>query len=423
MEDLSLNFGRFVGMRVQASPLVALVGSFRTPIADGRTALLQQLAVRLLVGGTQQRDRRSVADVFERSGASLSFESGAARVTFSALACTEDLPMLADFLAQCLVEPHFDPDGVARERATLAAELRRHALDPRARASAVLSRRLFEAGHPHHEPTLDERIGCLETLTVDDVRACHAEMLGAHELKLVALGGIDPAGCAAEFERRLRPWRRSVMPAARSTPLAMPDRGGTTWVPDPGARSSSVFIGTRISFEEADGVAAWLANRILGGSYASRLVASLREAQALTYSVHSELVDPQADVDGLWRIAVALSPDKLERGIAAARSELRRFADAGVTIGELERQRRSATGALLVDAASLQGMGSFLLRNMERGAAAVHIEAFVDALETVSTQRLQRVAATLEPARLETVIVGTLGGSRATCEQQPYSHS
>jgi zinc protease len=398
--------GRFVGMRFDESPLAALTGSFRTPSGDGRMALLQQLTARLLGCGTVRRDRREIADALERRGASRSFEAGAARIAFSAFACADDLPMLADLLAQCLREPRFAPEDVVRERAQLAAELRHAAQDPHVLASATLSRRLFEAGHPHHEPPLEQRIDWLEDLGVDDVRACHEALFGTHELLVVALGGFDPGTCATGFEQNLRAWRPLRASTAQTDAGTIPHRGGTTRIHHPGSTSSSVLIGTRLAFDAADGVTAWFANRILGGSYASRLVASLREGQALTYSVRSELIDPQADLDGVWRVAIALGPDKLERGIAAARAELERFADDDIATDELDRQRRAAIGALLVDAASLQGMGAFLLRNLERGAGAVHVDAFVEALAAVSTRQLQRVAAALQPAGLETVIVG-----------------
>ena len=404
--DLALDCGRFVGMRFDESPLAALTGSFRTPSGDGRMALLQQLTTRLLGCGTVRRDRRDIADALERRGASLSFEAGTARIAFSALSCADDLPMLATLLAQCLREPRFDPEDVVRERAQLAAELRYAAQDPNMVASAVLSRRLFEAGHPHHEPSLEQRIDWLEALGVDDVRACHEALFGAHELLVVALGGFDPSSCAVEFEQHLRTWRPPCRPTTRADAGTIPPRGETTCIHHPGSTSSNVLIGTRLAFDTADGVTAWLANRILGGSYASRLVASLREGQALTYSVRSELIDPQSDLDGLWRVAIALGEDKLERGIAATRAELERFADGDIATDELDRQRRAAIGALLVDAASLQGMGAFLLRNLERGADVVHVDAFVEALAAVSTRQLQRVAAALQPAKLETVIVG-----------------
>lgn len=406
VDQIALGCGRFAGLRFDESPLVALAGSFRTPTVDGRTALLQQLTARLLACGTARRGRHGIADALECRGASLSFEAGTAKITFSALACAEDLPTLVELLTECLCEPRFDAEDVARERAQLAAELRYQALDPQMQAAAALSRRLFEADHPRREPALEEWTGWLERLTVDDVRACHDALFGAHDLLLVALGGFDPASCAADVERRLHAWQPRRAPIARSGTDISPCRGGTTQIPHHGSTSASVMIGARLPFDAADGVTAWLANRILGGSYASRLVASLRETQALTYSVRSELVDARADLDGMWRVVVALGPEKLERGIAAARTELERFADELVGTDELERQRRAAIGALLVEAASLQGTVAFLLRNLERGDGVVDVDAFVAALGAVSPEQIRNVAAVLRPTDVETVVVG-----------------
>lgn len=408
--ELALDCGRFVGERFDESPLVALSGSFRVPAAGCRSALLQQLTARLLTCGTLRRDRSAIADVLERRGVSLSIEADTGRIAFSALGCAEDFATIADLLAECLSEPRFDAEDVAIERALLASELRYRALDPRERASIALSQRLFPPGHPRHEPAIEQQVDEVEALTAGDVRACHDAHFGASELLLVALGGIDPMACATALERRLRSWRshrEPAMPRAAATPSRA---GGTTRIEAPGSERFVVLLGVGLPFDAADGAAPWLANRILGAGYASRLVETLREQQALAYAVRSELVEPEPGLEGRWCIAVSLGPDKLERGLATTRAQIARFAEYGVSARELDLRRDAAIGALSIENATLQGAGAFLLRALERGGEAIDVDAFVAALEAVSTQQIHRVASRLAPAALETVIVGPCAG-------------
>jgi predicted Zn-dependent peptidase len=87
--------------------------------------------------------------------------------------------------------------------------------------------------------------------------------------------------------------------------------------------------------DHADTPALDLLASILGRSKSSRLVASLRERQALVTSITSGLSPLQGA--GLVTVTAQLEPQNLERAEAEVLAEIRRLQEGGVTAAELKR--------------------------------------------------------------------------------------
>lgn len=407
--DVPLAFGRFHGLRVATPSLFALTGSFRTrPVVDRGELLLQQLVAALVTCGSRRRDQFEIADLLESRGASLSVESGMRRVSFAARACSEDLPLVVELLSECLREPRFDVENFSTEQARLIAELQYHAAEPAVLAADALSRRLYPPTHPRYQADLAEQISQLERLTVDDARTYHREQFGANDLCIVAVGDIDPLATAAEIDRRTAAW--SPRPARQGSDVHQPANAlRTTRIPAPGRENFDVVLGQRLAIrcDHPDYMALWMANHILGATFTSRLVTAVREEQGLTYSIRSELARPEREFDGHWQVALSLSPDKLDAGLAATRAEIARFVDGGVTPQELATRQLEAIGAFHISLATLYGLSETILFGAERGWGPNYIREFAGKVGSVTASQLNRtVAEHLRPAELQTTIAG-----------------
>lgn len=408
-----LSNGRVLALRTATPGLFAVAGSFRTaPAADPRERLLQQLVAALTTCGSLQHDAFAMEDLLDSRGASLSVESELQRVAFSASACSADLTLVVELLAECLREPAFDAAQVATEQARLIAELEYRAAEPAAMVGGALSRALYPPSHPRHDVDPAEQIAQLESFTVDDVRRYHRDRFGANDLCIVIVGDIDPLAAAAQFDRHFSAWAPRPMPQADDAPAhAGPESnaGQVIRIAAPGREHFGAALGHRLALrcDDPDYMALWMANHILGATFNSRLVASVREAQGLTYSIRSYLAKPDRAYDGHWQIDLLLSPDKLDAGLAATRAELARFIDLGVSAEELAAKQIQAIGGFQISLATLYGLSDTLLFGAERGWGPDHIHDFVGKIDRVTAAQLNRVIAThLRPDAMCTAIAG-----------------
>lgn len=407
--EIPLSHGRVHALRAATPDLFAVTGSFRTaPSIDRGELLLQPLVAALATCGGLRHDQFEMADMLESRGASLSIESELQRVTFSAQACSADLPLVVELLAECLREPGFDADNLSTERARLIAELEYRAAEPTAMAADALSRMLYPASHPRHQTALAEQVAQLERFTVDDVRRYHREHFGANDLCIVVVGDIDPWSAAAAFDQQLSSW----LPRPPRTPdaaTAVPDSKQDIRIAAPGRENFDVALGHRLDLrcDDPDYMALWMANHILGATFDSRLVTAVREEQGLTYSIRSQLSKPCREFDGHWQFNLSSSPDRLDAGLAAMRAEIAKFVDLGVSAEELSGKQIQAIGAFQIGLATLYGLSETMLFGAERGMGPDYIREFAGMIGGVTAAQLNRVIQDhLRPAELCVAIAG-----------------
>jgi zinc protease len=372
--------------------------------------LLQRLVAALATCGSRRHDQFEMADLLENRGASLSIESELQRVAFSAIACSSDLPMVVELLAECLREPRFDADNFLTEQARMIAELEYRAAEPTAMADDALSRMLYPASHPRHEADIAEQIARLKNFNVDDVRRYHHEHFGATDLSIVIVGDSDPTVAVALLDHAFSSWlpRPEWKPDDAAT---FTDPAQVIRIDAPGREHFDVALGHRLDIRcnDPDYTALWMANHILGATFSSRLVSAVREEQGLTYSIHSQLAKPCRAFDGHWQVNLSLSPDKLDAGLAATRAEIAKFVEIGVSREELAAKQRQAIGAFQINLATLYGLSETMLFGAERGWGANYIYAFADRIESVTAAQLNRVIRThLRPTALRMAVAGPL---------------
>ncbi len=407
--EVLLSHGHLYVLRAATPGLFALTGSFRTaPVADRGEWLLQQLVAALATCGSSQRDQFKMAELLENRGASLSIESDMNRISFSARACSVDLPLVMELLAECLREPRFDAENFVTEQARLIAELDYSAADTATMAADALSRAIYPSTHLRYQADVVEEVALLERFTVEDVRRYHRTHFGANDLRIAVVGDIDPLRIAAECERRLASWPARPIRITETTG-AFEDSTQRIRIAAPDSENFEVAIGHGLTIRcnHPDYMALWMANHILGSNFSSRLVTAVRAEKGLTYSIRSQLTKPHLEFDGHWQIDLSLSPDKLDTGLAATRDAIIKFVDAGVSPLELANKQREAIGGFQISLATLYGLSETILFGAERGWGPNYLYDFAGKVGRVTATQLNRtIAEHLRPAALCVAIAG-----------------
>src|SRR5262249_32498603 len=133
----------------------------------------------------------------------------------------EDLPLALEILADIAARPAFPAEALPWAKRRMIAELRGDRDDPAFRADLIF-RGLVYGEHPYAR---GPRGGAREAarLTLDDVRAHHAEHFAADNAFLIAVGDFEPRRLQALVREHFGGWQaRGRSGAAVPEPLRAP---------------------------------------------------------------------------------------------------------------------------------------------------------------------------------------------------------
>jgi predicted Zn-dependent peptidase len=132
---------------------------------------------------------------------------------------------------------------------------------------------------------------------------------------------------------------------------------------------------------------------ILGGGMSSRLFTEVRERRGLAYYVHA-LNYAYTDAGSLFSQA-GVDIKRIDDAVQTIAGELRKIASEPVPADELEKARAFTKGRFVLELESPQGLILFGLRREILEGRAPDLEEILAALDAVTAEDIQRVAAEL----------------------------
>jgi zinc protease len=370
---------------------------------------IADLTASMLDQGTVQRDKFAVAELLERTGATLSFGTSSHTLNFSAKCLRRDATTVVSLLAEQLRTPRFDPAEFAKVKKQLAGRFRRSLEDTDFRAEAAFNRAIFPESHPNRPPADERYLADLESATLDDLRAFHAAHYGPISMRIVAVGDVDEAAFGAALVDAFSGWKggKAIPSSPRAPSLAS---GGVEKVAMPGKTSVSVLIGqpSSLRHHDPDYLACSLGTSVFGsGFFSARLLDIIRNREGLTYGIGASL---RADTfsDGSWAIKGTFAPELLEKGLSSTQRELRRLFAEGVTAEELANFKVTLAGAHKVGLATTSGLASSLLNALQRGYDPVWLDEYPKRLQTLGLAEVNSsLRKRLDPDKMLTVMAGS----------------
>ena len=297
------------------------------------------IASAMLMRGTRKRTREQLSNEFARLKANVGVggEGGSIQTV------RESLQEALRLVAEVLREPSFPESEFEQLRQSSLASLESQKQDPGALAGIELVRHLnpHAPEHWHYNPTLEERAARLKSLTLDEVRRCYTQLIGASDSELTVVGDFDPeevAGLAAALFgdwKSPRPYKRipqrySDAPRIDRT-ISMPDKANAT------LRAGQNL---KLRDDNPDFPALVLGNYLLGGGPDSRLWRRVREREGLSYGVGSSLSASSFEEKGDFGLYAIYAPQNRERVETALREELGRALSEGFTVEEVEAGKK-----------------------------------------------------------------------------------
>jgi len=363
----------------------------------------------LIEKGTTKQDKFAIAQQLDDVGAQVRFSVSDQMLSVNAKSLKTDLPLVIQLIAEQLRTPSLSEEEFAKTKTQLEGSILQSLEDPEARAKEAFGQSVFPVGHPNRPSRLQERLAALKQLTLDDVKAFHRKYYGPANLTLVFVGDVDSQAIQAEVQKAFAGWtggveaNRSANAAkARSTPeqsIVLQDKA-----------SVAVVLGqaTGLRYQDTDSLALRVGTAILGSGFTGRLMASVRDAEGLTYGIEARASD-DTFLDGDVAVSATFAPQLLAKGITSTRREIGKWWQDGVTAQELTARKTNMIGAYEVGLATTGGVARTILETLNRGKNLTWLDEYPKALQALTLAQVNgAIRKYLDPEKMVLVKAGTL---------------
>jgi zinc protease len=386
---------------VSAQLLIASGGEIDPPDRAGLAAL----TAALLTEGTESRSAPQIAEAVDALGATLDstarWDASLARVNVLSSKFEEALEILADVVRR----PAFRDEEVERIRKQTLDELSIDLAEPSTIARYVAARVVF--GPAAYGHSVQGTPGSLPKLRREDLVQTHKKYYRPDNAILVIGGRIGAEAAFRAAEHRFGGWEKPSEPLPAREAQGLPEARSRVVVIDKADAGQAAVHITRagLSRTDPDRFRGLVANAVLGGGYSARLNQEVRIKRGLSYGAYSAL-DLRREVGPF----LAVAQTKNESGAEVAGlilGELERLAQEPVAASELVPRKASLSGAYARRLETINGLVDEVGRLALYGLGFDEINSFVDKVEAVKAEEIQKLMSErLATAGAHVVVVG-----------------
>jgi zinc protease len=333
-------------MEYHRAPFLNVIAEFEGGDAAqpaGRAGVAD-LTATLLRRGSATRTAQQIAEQIDYLGGSLDTGSGNDSVSVSVSTLSRNADAGLDLLADVIRHPTFPAEELERERQLALSGLQSLGEDP----GAVAARVADETVYRNHPYGLEPTVTTLKAITRDDVVAYYDHSIAPNRMILVAVGDFHTQDMIERLKAHFADWprRQEAMPALPAIPAKV---RRNILIDKPDATQTQVrWIRPAIPRNSADYIAAVVASTILGGGFTSRLTDEIRVNRSLTYGISSDFAGLRSGGD--FEISTFTKVDTTRALLDATTAVLRRTAQQGFTLQELQKVKGYLTGLFAIQA-------------------------------------------------------------------------
>ncbi len=366
---------------------------------DAHSNGISNLIAAMLARGTKSRAAWQLgAELAALPGTLAGFSTRNAlglRAEFAGTAWERGLELLAD----CLVNPLFAEDELERQRRGVLDQIRAQDRDATSAAHQLFASALWTR-HPYRLPELGS-VDVVAALSRRRLLDHYRRYYGVAGLTVAVVGNVVPARVVAKLQALLG----DGSAAPETAPVVVePARGEAVEVfralPADDAQVVLGYPGTTL--RDPDRYTLEVLAEILSGP-SGRLASAFRDQRPF---VRGSTARSFAGIEpGSLAVAFECRSQNLDASVAAARAELARVVERGVTADEVARARRYLVGAHAVALEPRSAIAAALASGEVYGQGAREFRRYGDAIGRITPADVQRVARKFIEPRREVVAV------------------
>ncbi|MGI9220340.1 MAG: M16 family metallopeptidase [Woeseiaceae bacterium] len=317
-----------IGIEDNEIPLVALNlllpgGSWLdTPDRTGTASLLAELSMQ----GTADRTPAELETAIGMLGASIEFSASDDMFGINVVTLERNLEDTLALVEEMLLEPRWDQAEFDRLKSAALTNITAARASAGAISANIWFASVYGEQHPYGRQSggTEESIGAM---TIDDLKAWHANYLAPSGGKLQVVGAVDKERVMDAFSGLADRWAGEPA-ASLDYKLADAPAGQAVYFVDmPDAKQSVVRVGKRTAQAGEDG---WIklnfANQEIGGGSSGRLTQLLRIEKGYTYGAYSQLGEYASDVSP-WLASTSVRSNVTLESMQLIREQIADYAE------------------------------------------------------------------------------------------------
>jgi zinc protease len=369
------------------------------------------LTASMLDEGTLKHNKFEISDLLASHGAKLQFRPGEESILITGQCLTKDTALFIDLLAEQLREPAFPAEELEKVK-TQAVAAFQHAMDePSSMASVELSQKLFPPGHPNYHRSYKEMVDAIRKPTVNDLRKFHQSVYGPHSCTLIAVGDIDTAQLQAAIEKGFSGWQGGTDYKRDFPPVASAGakEPAVLFIPEKTSVAYMRGLPVNVRPTSPESIPLAVANQIFGGpTFTSRLMATVRDREGLTYGIGST-ISGDTFTEGSMTIRATFAPSLLDRGMVSVDQQLKTYLEKGPTEDELSYHKQFLIGNYKISLATTEGIASKILSTIQQELPLSFLDQYPVKVGSVTLEQANAVFRKyIKPEEMTTVIAGTV---------------
>jgi zinc protease len=360
-----------------------------TPETAGRTSLVAAM----LNKGTPTRSAREIAEYFDSIGGSFGFQSGRNTLLGGFSVLEEDFTDATNVLAECVLHPTFPEDEFANMKMLMLGSIARRAADPQSEVMELFNQNLPE-GSPYQviQGGTQESV---EPLTIDDLRAYHAQFLVPENLMITVFGDVDPDEALATISREFE----SLEPSGDWEPVEFDHPNSieeaTRIHKQTGKPTGMVMIGyPAVSvFDEHDYASLTVLDAVMSGyGYPGGWLHTELRGEGLVYGVHAFLLSGPAP--GYFAVLAQTSPEHIGEVLTRIEANVERAKSGDIPEEEFERAKEQIIALHSQSNTTISEQAQQAALDTMYGFGLDHDANFDARIEAVTLEDVVRVAQT-----------------------------
>jgi len=293
-------------------------------------------------GGTQSLDPIALTERKEALGMRFSIGIGDTSIWGSFWSLKRNFKEAFDLATDVIMRPRFDEERLKTLKGQYVDQMRRR-WDYPSSGAWMIQWKVLDGDHPRLGRVVTRAE--IEKVTPDQCRKAWRRFVGRDNLFLTVVGDFDKKQVLEIIEAKFRDFQKAEDKHRvwiTRDPVFRPG----VFVVEKDLPQLAVCLSGHLPVDRtapaADHAALEIFNNILGGSFRSRLMERLRTDEGLTYGIYSYLVHENRPTGpGEMGISFQTKQSSVARSVGITLAELRKIADAGVTLAEVDEQIES----------------------------------------------------------------------------------
>lgn len=380
------------GLRSVSALLAMEAGQFFEPA--GRPGVAR-LTAQALLRGTEKRDASAWSDALDGLGASARLDVGSHAAVFSGQCLADDLGVFLDLIAETVVTPALQVEGLEFVRAQALADLEEARKDTRSVADATWRELIYPPGHPFRTRSIGDETA-VRSATIDEVRAYHRSAIRPTGSVLVLAGALDADRAIEHAERAFGAWRAEGGISRRNMIVGISGAARREVVVPDKTQSDIVLGWLGIPRTDPRFTKAQVTNMVFAAdTFASRAGQVVRDQLGLAYYVFSTISGTASQ--GPWTVRMGVNPENVERAIAVTFAELEKIRNGEIADDDLALARDKLVGELEVGRESPGGVAAMVLDAELFRLGDDHLERYPREIRAVTKDDVVAIASELLP--------------------------